>query len=175
MFWRSFPFTLAGLFLFALCPRLQAAESAIIRYSILEQSVSVAELSRLSETGEVAPALAAQLKMVKKEPEQLRQALNQSVSIDPVLLSRILNNPIGESLLDSASEVIHTPSKSASRQALRSALVTSALDDKKIQVIEILENYPTSEVHVDGERLVGLMNQIKGIIASIPRLPKLPF
>jgi hypothetical protein len=43
--------------------------------------------------------------------------------------------------------------------------------DKKIQLIEILKNYPTSEVYVEGERLVSLVNQINGAIASLPRLP----
>jgi hypothetical protein len=166
--------TLAGVLSLALCPPLQAAESAIVRYSVIEQSMSVAELSRLSETGEVSPALATQLKLIDKDPAEFRRILNQKISIDPVFLSRILNSSIGENLLDLVSEVIYTPGKRASRQALRGALVTSALDDKQIQSIEILENYPTAEVHVDGERLVALVNQINGAIASLSRLPRLP-
>jgi len=43
------------------CQSLSAAESAIIKYHIFQGSVSVSELKQLSETGELAPALAAQL------------------------------------------------------------------------------------------------------------------
>jgi hypothetical protein len=164
-------FILSGVMLVAVCPSLLAAESAIIRYSILEQSVSVPELSRLSETGELSPSLSAQLKMANQNPEEFRRLLNQKIPVDPVLLSKMLNSFIGESLLDYATEVIHTPSRSASRQALRGALVTSALDDHKIQLIEVLENYPTAEVYVEGDRLVSLLNRIDGVMASLPRLP----
>jgi Alpha/beta hydrolase of unknown function (DUF1400) len=171
MFWHSVRFTALVVVFLALCPRSPAAESAIIRYSIFEKSVSVAELSRLSETGEVDPALEAQLKMVNQNPEKLRRLLNQKIPADPVLLSKVLNSFVGKSLLDYASEIIHTPSRSASRQALRGALITSALDDKEIQLIEVLENYPTAEVHLDGERLLDLINRIQGLMKNIPRLP----
>jgi hypothetical protein len=171
MFREFLPFVLPGLLAVFFAPRALAAESAVIRYSILEQSVSIAELSRLSETGEVAPDLATQLKMANQNPDKFREILNQTISADPVTLSKVLNSFVGENLLDYAAEVIHTPSKKASRQALRGALITSALDDKEIQLIEVLENYPTSEVHVDGERLVSLVNQIKSVMKNVPRLP----
>lgn len=153
------------------CQSLSAAESAIIKYYIFQGSVSVSELKQLSETGELAPALASQLKMANQKPEEFRKLLNRRVAADPIFLSKFLNNFLGESLLDYATEIVHTPDRSASRQALRGALVTSALDDKEIQLIEVLENYPTSEVHVDGNRLVDLINQIEGVLKKMPRLP----
>jgi hypothetical protein len=153
------------------CQSLSAAESAIIKYYIFQGSVSVSELKQLSETGELAPALASQLKMANQKPEEFRKLLNRRVAADPVFLSKFLNNFLGESLLDYATEIVHTPDRSASRQALRGALITSALDDKEIQLIEVLENYPTSEVHVDGNRLLDLINQIEGVLKKMPRLP----
>jgi hypothetical protein len=153
------------------CQSLSAAESAIIKYYVFQGSVSVSELKQLSETGELAPALAAQLKMANQKPEEFRKILNRRVAVEPVFLSKFLNNFLGESLLDYATEIVHTPDRAASRQALRGALVTSALDDKEIQLIEVLENYPTSEVHVDGNRLVDLINQIETVLKKMPRLP----
>jgi hypothetical protein len=74
-------------------------------------------------------------------------------------------------LLNYATEIVHTPNRTASRQALRGALVTSAINDNEIQIIEVLANYPTSEVHVDGNRLLDLINQIESVLKKMPRLP----
>ncbi len=74
-------------------------------------------------------------------------------------------------MLDYAAEIVHPPNRAASRQALRGSLVTSALNDNEIQIIEVLDNYPTSEVHVDGNRLLDLINQIESVLKKMPRLP----
>lgn len=64
-------------------------------------------------------------------------------------------------LLDRLGAVIQTPSNRANRQALRSALVLSASDDSQMTLLEILPNYPTSELHVKGELLVETYFRLK--------------
>lgn len=149
---------------------VQAAESAIITYSIFRESISIEDLNQLSETGEVSSSLAAQLKMGNQKPEKFRQILNHEIEVDPIILSQFLNTFIGEKLLDYVSEVIQTPQKTASRQGLRSALVTSALQDRKIQLIEVLKNYPTQEVVIDGNRLLEVVSQIDKLVKTLPRI-----
>jgi hypothetical protein len=149
----------------------QAAEQVILKYSILRESVSVAELSTLAKTGETSNSLKAYLKLANKQPEDLRALLNKNVDVDPVFLSKMLNSFAAGMILDPLGEVIHTPSKKANRESLRGALVTSALSDKNIRVIEIFENYPTQEIHVDGDRLVEVYQDIEGLINKVPRLP----
>jgi hypothetical protein len=148
----------------------EAAEKVILKYSILRESVSVAELSTLAKTGEVSRSLQAYLKMANKEPQDLRNVLNARVDVDPILLSKILNSFPGEFLLDQVSEVIHTPSQRASRESLRGAMVTSALPDGNIRLIEVLENYPTPEIQVEGDRLVEIYHKIKGAVGGLSRL-----
>lgn len=150
----------------------EAAETIILKFNILEAPISVPELSTFVKTGELSSSLEAYLKLANKNPEELRQALTNRVDVDGVVLSKVLNSFAGEFLLDEVSEVIHTPSERSSRQALRSALVTSALRDDNVRLIEVLENYPTSEVHVEGDRLVEVYRQIDNVVG---RLPKLPF
>ncbi|MDV3000831.1 MAG: hypothetical protein N5P05_002437 [Chroococcopsis gigantea SAG 12.99] len=162
--------TIFSLLIIPTCQPSRAAESAIIKYSIFRESISIQDLSKLSETGEVSPPLAAQLKMGNQNPEKFRQILNREIEIDPLVLSQFLNTSIGERLLDYISEVIQTPGKTASRQGLRGALVTSALNDRKIRLIEVLENYPTSEVVIDGDRLLELINQVDKVVKSLPRV-----
>lgn len=149
----------------------QAAEQVILKYSILRESVSVEELSTLANTGEASKSLRNYLKLANKQPEELRALLNNNVDVDPVFLSKVLNSFAGGMVLDPVGEVIHTPSKRANRESLRGALVTSALSDKNIRVIEIFENYPTQEIHVDGDRLAEIYQSIEGLVSKMPRLP----
>lgn len=159
-------------FLSVIAPNAEAAETVILKYKILRESISVPELKTLAQTGELSPSLKVYLLLAKKKPEELRDALTKPVTVDGVVLSKVLNSFPGEFLLDQVSEVIHTPSDRSSRQALRSALVNSALADNKIRLIEVLENYPTSEVHVEGDRLADAYRSIDNVVG---RLPKLPF
>lgn len=161
---------LAAIGVNGFAPGVRAADRAILKYSILRESIEISELSTLVETGEVSPALAAYLDVANQKPEDLRNTLNKPVDVDPVLLSKILKSFPGEYLLDRVSEVIHTPSESASRQSLRGALVSSAVPDGNIRLIEVLENYPTSEVHVEGDRLAQTYKDIKGVVGGLAQI-----
>ncbi|MBD2019739.1 alpha/beta hydrolase [Leptolyngbya sp. FACHB-36] len=147
-----------------------AAERVVLRYGILEGSVSVADLTTLAETGKPTPELDSYLRLAKREPQQVQKVLTDEVEVDPVILSQVLNNPLGEVLLDKLGETIRTPRGGAERQALRSALVLSASNDKKISLIETLQKYPTQEVHVDGENLVSAYRQLSDIAKQVRRV-----
>lgn len=138
-----------------------AAERVILKYRILRQSVSVPELTQLAETGQASPTLQAYLKLAQQDPQRLRQPLIQPIHVNRLLLDRVLNSSPGEVLLDQVGQVIHTPSNRANRQALRSALVQSATPDNRITLIEVLQNYPTAEIEVEGDRLEDAYRQLK--------------
>ncbi|MBD1868805.1 alpha/beta hydrolase [Cyanobacteria bacterium FACHB-471] len=140
-----------------------AAEQVVLKYSVLRQSVSVAELTTLAETGETSRSLRRYLRLAGKQPEEVRQTLTEEAQVNVVLVDRGLNNPIGDTVLDQVGEAIYPPSGEASREALRSALVLSASDDDRISLIEVIQNYPTDEVVVDGDRLVAAYGQLQAI------------
>ena len=104
-----------------------AAEQVLLKYGGLRRSVSVDELTTLAETGEASSSLQALLDTAGEDPETLRQGLNEELEVSPVLLDQILNSSPGEWALDQVGEAIHPPSGRASRQALRSAFVLSAM------------------------------------------------
>ncbi|MGK7879375.1 MAG: alpha/beta hydrolase [Crocosphaera sp.] len=166
-----FSFILAILGLISTKQSVQAAERVVLKYSILRESISVQELSQLANTGETSRSLKNYLRLANKKPEELRALLNQNVDVDPVFLSKVLNSFAGGMILDPIGEVIHTPSKRANKESLRGALVTSALSDQNIRLVEIFENYPTEEIHVDGDRLVEVYQNIEGFLDNIPDLP----
>lgn len=161
-------FTVFGVVYFS--PRVEAAESVVLKYNVLREKISVAELKTFAETGQLSPKLRFYLKLARREPNQLRRVLNQSVPVNGTVLYRVLTNPIGEVMLDQASQVVHTPDNRANRQSLRSALVSSALPDSQITLMETLENYPTPEVHVEGERLAEVAQQLMQLMRRLPTI-----
>ena len=137
-----------------------AAERVVLKYGIFRQSLSVKDLSTFTETGELSTPLQLTLALARQDPKAVRQFLMQPVSVNPVFLDRVLNSPIGDIIVDQVSQVVHTPSRRADRQALRGALVISASRDNNISLIETIQNYPTSEVEVEGKRLADAYKQL---------------
>ena len=157
---------LAGM----LCPvfSAEAAQSVVLKYRFLWESISIKELSTFARTAELSPTLRTYLKLAGKEPDQVRRDLTQEVKVNPNVLSQLLNTPIGELLLAQVSEVVHTPDNVANRESLRGALVSSALPDGKVTLIETLEEYPTPEVHVEGELVVEVAQKIGNLFRRLP-------
>lgn len=151
-----------------------AAERVVFRFGVLRSSLSVEELTKFAETGVATPALKFYLSRANQEPQAIRNVLNQEVNASPVTLDRTLNHPIGEFLLDRIGQTISTSSGQANRQALRSALVLSANKDNKVSLIEIIQNYPTSEVHVEGASLVRTVNQISLLTKGVQSILRIP-
>lgn len=150
--------------------RAEAAEKVVLKYRFLQEKVSVPELTTFAQTGELSSSLRSYLKLAKKEPNDLRRTLTQDVKVNPTFLYRALNHPLGEGMLDQVSQVIHTPTNRANRESLRGALVSSALPDGNITLIETLQNYPTPEVHVEGDRIAEVMQTIRNWLNRLPRL-----
>lgn len=142
-------------------PAANAAEQVVLKYRIFRQSISVEELSTFAETGELSRSLRINFALARQDPKAIRQFLTQPVQVNPVFLDRVLNSPVGNFIVDQVSEVVHTPSRRADRQALRSALVLSASRDNNITLIETIQNYPTSEVELEGERLQSAFEQLR--------------
>ncbi|MEM7772390.1 MAG: alpha/beta hydrolase [Cyanobacteria bacterium P01_E01_bin.6] len=154
---------IGGMVLFGSAQSADAAEQVVFKYRWLQRTVPVADLSAFAETGETSPQLNRYLNGLDEEPETFRQALTREVRIDPVLLDQGLNHPLGNFALDQISPMIHTASGGGDRQALRAALVLSASNDDHISLIELIETYPTQEIHVEGERLINAYEDIENL------------
>ncbi|WP_416670378.1 alpha/beta hydrolase [Egbenema bharatensis] len=140
-----------------------AAERVVMRYGPFQRSASVEELAHFVETGETTRQLRAYFRMSGQDPEQFRQLLSREVEVDVVTLDRLLNNPVGDVMLDRMGRFVHTPSGDANREAMRSALVLSASDGGRISLIEVMQNYPTRQIHIDGNEAVAAYRQISTI------------
>jgi hypothetical protein len=129
-----------------------ANKSLLIQFGPLGRSISLADLTRFAETGELSRGWRFFLNVAGVAPEDLRTALNQEIGVELRFLDRTLNGLLGEFLLYQVGQVVQTPSNTANIQALRSALVGSA-EDSQISLLEVLQQYPTQQVRLNGLRL----------------------
>ncbi|NJO40760.1 MAG: alpha/beta hydrolase [Cyanobacteria bacterium CRU_2_1] len=144
-----------------------AAEQVVMKYQIFERSVSVADLTTFAETGEASSELENYMEASGQDPELIRRMLTREVEIGVVPLDRMLNNAVGDVMLDQVSEFVYTPSGAADREAMRSALVLSASDDDHVSLIEIIQKYPTQQVYVDGNRINAAYRQIENLRENV--------
>lgn len=145
-----------------------AAEKVVLKYRIFRQSISVEELSTFAQTGDLSSSLRVNLALARQDPKVIRRYLTESVPVNLVLLDRVLNSPVGNLILDEISQAIHTPSRRADRQALRAALVLSAANDRRISLIEVIQNYPAAEVEVEGDLLERAYRQLRQLEKGLP-------
>jgi hypothetical protein len=161
---------LSSTYLLLLSTPAFAAERVVLNYGIFRESLSVEELSTFAQTGELSRSLRVNFALARQDPKAIRQYLTEPVKVNLLFLDRVLNSSIGNIILDQISQVIYTPSRRADRQALRAALVLSASQDGQVSVIEIIENYPTNEVEVDGKRLESAYRQLRRLQTSVQDL-----
>ncbi len=163
-----------------------ASEKVVLKYSVIRMTIPVSELESFAETGKMSSGLEMLLGQAKQDPEAIRRHLTRPVKVNPRFLDRTLNSKVGDMILDEVGQVIHTPSGNANKEALRAALVLSASSDHEITLLETIKNYPTTEVDVEGDRLVeaygklvALSEQLGGVSERLQdllnkiRLPKL--
>lgn len=138
----------------AFTPPATAAEKLVFTFGILGDSVTIKELEVFAETGKVPTMLKPYLKLTKTDPEVVRNFLTQEATISYLTLDKTLNTLPGEYLLFQIGKIIHTPERVANIQALRSALVMSAIKDNKVSLLKFLQQYPGRQVTVDGVALL---------------------
>jgi len=116
-------------------------------------SITVGELVTFAETGELSRGWRNYLRLAGVQEEELRAALTSPIAVDLLTLDKLLNTMPGEFLLYEVGQVVQTPQGSASIEALRSAVILSVADDNALTMLELLQNYPTSQIQVNGTRL----------------------
>jgi hypothetical protein len=132
-----------------------AQKNLVFQFGPLGRSISMQALTRFAETGELTRGWKFFFKLAGVAPENVQAALNQEISVQSFSLEKTLNTLLGEFLLYEVGQVVHTKSNTANIQALRSTSVLSARDGR-LSLLELLQNYPTQYVYVNGARLARL-------------------
>jgi len=107
------------------------------------------------------------LNRTNSNPEEIRELLNRPVNIERRLLDRGLNNVAGNMLLDELGKMIQTPDDEGNREALRTALLESTSGDNQLTILEVIQNYPTEEIHLDVKRAIRTYDRIAKYQGSV--------
>ena len=151
-------------------PATVAAGQVMWKYRIFQGSVRTEDLTALAETGEAPRRLNRLLGRTGQKQDQVRQILTEPISVNLVTLDRLLNSPVGDVILGQLSNYIHSPGRTADLPAMRSALVASAAQDNQISLIEVIQNYPTGAIVVEGDRLADAANTLKRLQGGITNI-----
>ena len=147
-----------------------AAERIVLVSGAWRRSVSIEDITTFVETGETSPGLDEYFQTTKHDPTVVILMLTSPVTADLSLLDQALNNILGEVFLDQLGTMIRTPADRSNREALRSALILSAKDDNQVSLLELMQNYPTQEIWVDGDRLAEanrLLQKVTSLIRPV--------
>lgn len=158
--YRTVGVAIASAILLMHTPAAEAAEKVVVRYGILRQSLSVAELTDFAEKGEMSRKVERYLDMTKSDPAEIRQILTKPIDISSSTVSTALNNPLGDRMLDELGRMIQTPENEGNRDALRTAVIQSTAKDNKASILEIIQNYPADEIHLDAKRIIKTYNTL---------------
>ncbi|ERN41768.1 alpha/beta hydrolase of unknown function (DUF1400) [Rubidibacter lacunae KORDI 51-2] len=142
-----------------------AAEILIFKISFLRESVEIDDLAAFAATGEASHSLESYLRQGGSSPEELKALLTTPIPAVSLDLYRQLKTPVGELGLQQISRYVHTPDDKANVQSMRAALVGSVLPDDEFTILEVLQNYPTREVHIEGDRLLELLELLERLNA----------
>lgn len=137
-----------------------AAEEVVVTYGPLEASFPLEDLRSLAQSGRPSQSLAFYLGIAGVDAATAQSALNTAMPLSQTFLDDLMNAPTGDRLLTRLTDVVHTPSREGSIPALRSAIVLSAGSDQQVTLLELMENYPTQQMYINGANLMTLMEEL---------------
>lgn len=144
-----------------------ASEEVTLTYGAFARSIPINEFETLASTGKATGVLKELLKLAKEDPAEAQQFLTYNVNVDAITVDGALNTAPGKFLLSELAKVVHTHNDRSNVQALRSALVLSASQNDGITLLEVLQNYPTTALYIDGIQLKKDIKETKSLLGSV--------
>jgi hypothetical protein len=135
-------------------------------YGPLIRSVSVQDLEDFAAQGIAKGDIGNLIKFGRLDSNVLRAQLSKEYELDLVETTNILNNSLGVAILTKLGDAVHPHlTKTASVQAVRSAIVMSLQDDNKLTPIEVLKNLPV-DMDVEVETVLKLKDELGAFFAK---------
>ena len=160
-------FILLSSQLFFNIPKANAAEEIKIVYSIFSRTIRVNSLKKFAEEGDSTRKLKRILKATGSDDEKIRSVLNKDFEIPITVASKLVYSEIGNVFLTRLSSIIHPPRADDQRTgmlALRSSVIQGIKKgDRKINLINFFESYPTKTVILNVNALGKVMNKVESI------------
>lgn len=148
-----------------------ATEKIVIElFGPITASIKVKDLRVFAETGKTTKTISQALGISKISPNTVRGLMTLEVGANVNNLAKVLYSNLGQNVTKGIAEVIQTRHNYESDKALRSAIILAAADDNRISVLEVLEKYPTEEMHIDVGKINEIVDKVKGTIGNLEEL-----
>ncbi len=148
-------------------PKAHAAEEIKITYSIFSRTIKVNSLKTYANEGKTTRKLKKILKATGSSDKEIRAVLNKDFEIPITIASKLVYSEIGNVFLTRLSSIIHPPRANDERTgmlALRASVIQGINSgNKKINLINFFEAYPTKTVILDVSALSKVMNKVESI------------
>ena len=144
-----------------------AAERVVLKYGSFQGTISVKDLNKFVENGQITPAIAAYLKVARQEPPLARKALTAELKANRVFLNNLLSSWAGLILLNQMGKAIHPPASQPNNQALRSALASSISQNGSVTLLGTIRNYPVIAVEIEGDRLSSVFQRLSELTKNL--------
>ncbi len=173
--WQNFK-VFAGVFCaIALTPFLEvntsarAADTVVIRYGSLEESVSLEELKKSIETSKLPASLGTYTKRMTEEQRRfLVEGLKIRIPINVITLDRLINTQIGTTILGDVSTAI-TRQDQAGLQAMRGGLVLGANSPQGLSVLSFIAAYPSKHLEINLPQAITVAQSMSGAFIRTQR------
>jgi predicted dienelactone hydrolase len=131
---------------------VQAAQTVVVRRGSSTESIPLADLKTLAETGTASPSLQSYARTLRPEQRnQILSALKANLKISPVAVRSFLDTPAGNT-------VVSTLTNATSRRdrlgelAVKTALVVGANAPQGLSALSFIEAYPNPRINIDLDR-----------------------
>ncbi|MBW4466585.1 MAG: alpha/beta hydrolase [Pegethrix bostrychoides GSE-TBD4-15B] len=142
-----------------------AAERVTVTYGLLERSLPVQALDEYAQTGKASEGLRNYIANLDEQQEdQLRQLLLAKADLNVVTVSQFLYTEPGEILLKRLGEVIRTEANLSGFYAIRSALILAAAEPEGLTALNVLKQFPLSDLRIDLNRALQILNELQALI-----------
>lgn len=141
-----------------------ATQKVILTYGPQQLAIPMNDLVNFAQTGRASRVLRFISAVSGQNTADFRNVLTQQVPANVKLLDKSLNFIVGELFLYEIGQVLHTSSRLGNIEALRSSLVLSASDDKKVSLLEVIQKYPTPELYIDARKLNKAYDQVQFLV-----------
>lgn len=133
-----------------MCATVHAADRVTIRYGFLEESTSVAELKKATETGQLPGSLQIYTSALSQEQRNwLVQGLKTRIPINVVTLDWLLNTQLGQTVINDIATVFDRRQDQSGVQAVRSGLILAASSPEGLSMLSFIAAYPSQTLRLN--------------------------
>ena len=152
----------------AFAPVAGAVETVTLVFNESRVSVPFNDFATFVRTGETQREnLQRFLVRIPNTSQAVRNALTREIAITRPFTEQNFSNVFMNFLLVQLSTILGSSAASENLSPLRSAVVTSFRDDQRISLLEVIGNYPTTEIVVQFPRLERAYNRVSGLVERV--------